>query len=121
MTLTPDTMQALVQLSKTMPNSDQFLQRIVHGLAAEMRDEKSVLAVMITTPTGDSGDFRIIVEKLVAGKTHHPVQITERADPSMLGGVILTFGDEQVDMSVRASLSQAAHAIAGQHFSPIRS
>ncbi len=121
MTLTPDTMQALLQLSKTMPNSDQFLRRVMYGLAAEMRDEKSVLAVTIVTPTGDSGAFGKEVERLIAEKSHHPVQITERADPSILGGVILTFGDEQVDMSVRTSLTQAAHAIAGQHFSPTRS
>lgn len=121
MTLNQDTMQALVQLSKTMPNSDQFLRRVVYGLAADMRDEKSVLAVTIVTPSGQSGPFRTEVERLIAEKTHHPVQITELADPSILGGVILTFGDEQVDMSVRASLSQAAHAIAGQHLSPTRS
>jgi F0F1-type ATP synthase delta subunit len=39
------------------------------------------------------------------------VSIVESKDPSLIGGAVVTFGDEQIDMSVRSALNQAAHSL----------
>lgn len=107
---TEDTVKALLELSKTLPDPQGFLRAVRDGLIDEVGGG-GTLSVTIVTPSGNAGDLRASVEDMLTQKLGRPVEITERADPSIIGGAIVTFGDEQIDMSVRGALQQAASAI----------
>lgn len=108
-----DTVRALIELSKTLPHGGQFLREVRDGLTAEVGSGSSVIDVVITTPTGDAGDLKQAVKEMLKSRFKKPVQITEKADKSLIGGAIVMFGDERIDLSVRGSLTQAVSAIGG--------
>ncbi len=106
-----DIAQALLDLAKTMPDGQKFLRDIRDELAKHVGGEEAV-RVVLTTPTGDAGPLKASVSQLLQKKLNRPVEITERADPSLIGGAVILFEDEQVDLSVRGALEQAQEAFA---------
>lgn len=107
-----DTVQALVELSRTMSDGEQFLRDVRDGLIKHVGDG-AALQVIITTPDGNAGELKAEVEQMLQKKHNRPIVITEKADKSILGGAIVTVGDEQIDLSVRGSLRQAAERMSG--------
>lgn len=77
------------------------------GFGSHMRGDGTI-HVTIVTPSGDAGSLRESVASMLRQKFNRSVDVTERKDPSLIGGAIITFGDEQIDMSVRGALRQAA-------------
>lgn len=109
-----DMTKALLQYAATLPNREEFLREVQRELVREIGDAGKTLAVQIVTPSGDAGPLKAHLATMLEQKTGRMVEVSERADPAMIGGVIINFGDEQVDMSVRSSLEQAAVAFGSQ-------
>ena len=115
MTLLPDdAVHGLIELSKTLPNGEEFLRAIRDGLSRQIGKEESILHVTIETPSGDAGALRGAAEELLRKKFgNRPIEFHERSRKDLIGGAVITFGDEQIDLSVRGALTQAASAITG--------
>ncbi len=104
-----DLVQAVVGLSKDH-GGKAFLREVLAGLERELGGA-GTLPVVILTPSGDAGDLAAKVTEMLTKKFDRPVQLTQKADPSMIGGVIVQFGDERVDLSVRGALEQFGSAL----------
>lgn len=73
--------------------------------AADARSES--LVATITTPNGDAGPLKDVIRDVLEKKTGKKIEIAEKADPSLVGGVLIQYGDERIDMSVLRSLERA--------------
>jgi F-type H+-transporting ATPase subunit delta len=118
-----DIAKALVELIKVLPPEDvpqacdnalKLLEKSgSHGLhdfpglvLKALEEQEGILFASITTPSGSIGKeqlqkFNQLLEKAFGKK----VQMTEIADPSLIGGAILRVGDEMYDSSIRAAIS----------------
>ena len=92
-----------------------YLER--HGLSSEMRHFPRMLAeewhkkeesipVTLTTPSGRAGAHGERISVTIGDALEKKVSLTERADPSLLGGARLSYGDERLDFSLCSALEQ---------------
>lgn len=65
----------------------------------------AILAVLIT-PTGDAGALRDTIAQMLEKRLGRVVELVQKADPSIIGGAILTIGDDRIDMSIKGELEQ---------------
>jgi hypothetical protein len=122
--------RAFVDIAQTLPAAEvpaladataAFL--VFHGLSRHaplfprlverewLKREGAVSAKMITT-SGRAGKFREEVLTLVQDALRRPCHLEEIADPSVLGGVLLTVGDECFDATLRGALTDLAQKLA---------
>lgn len=86
----------------------QLGPRDLSSLVIEALGEKSqTLIVTLATPSGSAGTLTQSVKQLLEKKTGRPVEILEKKDPSLIGGVVISYGDQRIDYSVRSSLTDA--------------
>jgi F0F1-type ATP synthase delta subunit len=76
---------------------------------------KGLVSATLVTPTGDAGAAKAAVLAVLEEKFGPSVQLTERADPKLIGGAVLLIGDKRIDMSVQGALQEAASALRGTH------
>lgn len=68
------------------------------------RKEQAVEAVL-ATPTGAAGAEARAIGMLLSSALQRPCTVEERAEPALIGGAVLTVGDERFDYSVRRMLA----------------
>jgi hypothetical protein len=94
-----------------------------HGLHAQVRDLDRLLSdaahehagtvrLTIATPTGDIGPFVQTIAKAIEQKTGRPVDVRQKADKRIIGGAVVQYGDERIDMSLRGALDHAEELFA---------
>jgi len=81
--------------------------------AAKKRGE--TITAIITTPTGDSGPLKEKIRAELAKKYGKPIRVLERKDEALLGGAVVEYGDERVDVSVRYALDKAKTELSTTH------
>ena len=106
-----DVARALLELSTSLPNGKEWLRAVRDELSKEVKGAEGALHVTLTTPTGNAEHLAAAVKKMLEQKHGRPVQITERSNPTLVGGAILQYGDQQIDLSVRGSLQGLETAI----------
>lgn len=70
--------------------------------------EEGVVPIRITTVTGHAGAMKDEVLHIVKTALGRPCAVEERADPSILGGVMLGIEDERFDCTLRGALVELA-------------
>lgn len=70
---------------------------------AAMEREQTIVAT-ITTPTGDAGALKDTIKESLKKRFGREIEIEERKDETLLGGAVIAFGDERIDMSVKGAL-----------------
>ena len=83
----------------------------LHLLKEALEEHERTIVIHLITPTGDAGTLAKTIADLIEKRYHRPVSVIQEADPSMIGGVIISFGDERLDLSVRATLRSYARAL----------
>lgn len=76
------------------------------------RQKERAVEAVLATPGGAAGDHARAIGELLASVLKRPFVLTERADPSLIGGAVLTIGDERFDYSVRRMLAELGSTIA---------
>lgn len=95
---------AIAQLTKDgLAHEIPHLPRLFNQVLA---DKHGLVSVVLITPTGDAGSLKTAVADTLKKKLGHPIEIEERADPTMIGGAVLWVGDERIDMSLRGALQR---------------
>jgi F-type H+-transporting ATPase subunit delta len=119
---------ALVQqllASKAHPVTIQLLSLVVeagHGreltqivdrfvAIASARGEAAVAEVRVASPISDEQRQRLA--EALSSARGRPVDVKVIVDPSVLGGVVTTIGDEVIDGSVRRRLEQLRSSLTG--------
>ena len=77
------------------------VQRRYHELSLE---RQAIVEVYVTAAEPLSPGMRTRLRQLMENRTDSTVMLIERTDPSVLGGLIVRVGDEQIDMSVARQL-----------------
>ena len=79
-----------------------------------LKELEQTLTVTLITPTGDAGPLKKTVTDMLKKKLGKEVEVEEQADASIIGGAILQFGDERIDLSVRGSLQDLERQLTTQ-------
>jgi F-type H+-transporting ATPase subunit delta len=85
------------------------LRRAYDGLAAR---EAELIEVEVTSAVSLTEDTRNQIAARVAQATGRKVELAERVDPEILGGLVLRVGDVIVDGSVQARIRQLRRRLA---------
>lgn len=87
-----------------LPSSSRDLE---HLMQQALRERSGTIRVTITTPTGSSGELAAKVRTLMKEKAGKEAEIIEQKDPTIIGGAVISYGDERIDLSVKRSLVDA--------------
>ena len=93
-----------------------------HGLLRESRKfltlvertehkQEGIVPVKITTKNGDSGPMKKELLRVMESALRRSCQLEEQADPSVIGGLLLTIGDERFDATIRSALMDLAEKL----------
>lgn len=77
-------------------------------------DAHAITSAIVITKNGNNPAMVSAVKKILETKLKHSIDVIERADPSILGGAILQFGDERIDLSVKGTLERFSQSL-GTH------
>jgi F0F1-type ATP synthase delta subunit len=97
-----------------------------HGLKAEaaklprlfakaLAEKQGIVHAILITKSGNAGSLADAVRSLLEKKYDTSIDLEEKADPSVLGGAILTIADERIDLSVRGALEQLERSLSASH------
>jgi F0F1-type ATP synthase delta subunit len=64
------------------------------------------VSIVLMTPTGDLGASRRAMLEALEKLSGREAELEEQADPSLLGGAVLAYGDERFDASLRGALDR---------------
>ena len=81
-----------------------FLGEIADAFDARMVDYQDTENAVVTTAVALSPEQKERLRSALAEKLHKTIRITERIDRSILGGVIVQYGDTRIDNSVKYRL-----------------
>jgi F-type H+-transporting ATPase subunit delta len=82
---------------------------LVNDIAHELFEQKGELLVDVTSARPLTDQVRAELKHVLKQATNaHEVDLAERIDPSLLGGLIARTPDAQLDASVRTKLKQLA-------------
>ena len=87
-------------------------QELLVLLSHAVEEHTRVLPVTIVTPTGKAGSIAEIVSQALERKTGKRVTITQRADPAIIGGAVILYGDKRIDCSMQRTLEDAETILA---------
>lgn len=85
-------------------NREAHLPAIATEFGNMYRQYKGIDNVTVTTPFPLTDDLRKKFKQVIIEKTGRQVDLTEKVDPSLIGGFVVKIGDRQMDNSVKAKL-----------------
>ena len=81
----------------------------LHDIAIEYQEQykakHAIITATVTTATGLDDDMKSAVLKLIKGSGNSEVELIQRIDKDLIGGLILRIGDQQYDGSLQRRLS----------------
>ena len=77
-----------------------FLRLLRRSLAKE----NTTLTLTLVTTSGNAGTHAASIASSVHHATGKPVELQESADPALLGGALIAYGDERFDASLRGAI-----------------
>lgn len=97
---------ALTEALKTegLPSSPEEVLRLLTSVSEE---QSGLLTVTIASPSGDVGSSTQTIAKSIERKTGKSVVVRQIKDASLIGGAVVSYGDECIDLSVKRSLEDA--------------
>lgn len=84
---------------------ENLLKEIADAYEERYRVFKHITVAEIKTASPLDDELRNQILSIVKGMTNDEIQLKELIDPSLLGGFILTVGDQQIDSSVKRRLN----------------
>ena len=82
----------------------QMLPNIAAGYSSLLESHRGIISGSITSAVAlDAQSRKKIMDKLAATFTGE-LQLTEKIDPALIGGFIITIGDNQIDASVSSKI-----------------
>lgn len=117
-TMTPEVMQVLGYVGTS---SDRRLLPMVVNKYKGLVDEKgTTVPVQVTTAMPLDGDLRASILRKMSAELGKPVYLMEHVDPAIIGGLVLSVGDELRDASIRTQLEQMRRTLSGEDASGMK-
>lgn len=89
--------------------SSTFLNSFPKVVRRELQRRGRALFALLSTPGGASGAARSTLLATLEKTLAASVELEEKADATLLGGAVITVGDERLDMSLRGALQHLSH------------
>jgi len=83
---------------------ETFLPGITRVFGAYYKREKGITEAILTSVEEIRTDLKEKLQNLLKEQLKTEIQFSEKVDPDLIGGFVLTVEDEQVDASVRRNL-----------------
>lgn len=87
-------------------NREDVLPAIAEEFHARYNEFKDIVAAEVVTTFPLTADMRKEFEAIVVRISGKTVELTEKIDPSLIGGYILRVGDKQIDESIQSRLTE---------------
>ena len=78
------------------------LPNIINSFVALYQAQKNIVQAEVSTAIAIDDTLRAKIKKQIGSEN---VELVEKIDPSLIGGMILRIGDQQVDTSIKKQLS----------------
>ena len=88
----------------TRQNRELHLEEIATEFETQYKNHKKILTAIVTTTSGLDDELRSKVLELVRNGSDSTVEIIEKTDKSLIGGMIVRIGDKQEDLSISRKL-----------------
>ena len=95
---------------------ENYLYEIAKEYLVQYKSKNNIITAMVTTATGLDADMKSAVLKLVKGSADSEVELVERTDADLIGGLILRIGDKQYDGSLQRRLSDLKQEFGNNSF-----
>lgn len=92
------------------------LEGIAHGFINLYRIHKGIEEAMVTSAHALSEAQRKEIREKLHSITGHSIEITEKVDPSLIGGVKIRVGDKEYNGSVAYQLDQLKRQFESNHY-----
>ncbi len=93
----------------TRKNRERYLPLIAAEFDNLYNQHKGIDKVNITTTFPLTDDLRKQFENTITKLTGRKLVITEKIDPSLIGGYVIKIGDQQIDDSVKSKLTELSY------------
>lgn len=90
----------------TRKNREMYLPEVALAFREQYHTVKGIVESTITTVSPISAAIKKDISAVVKNITNSEVVLTEKIDPSIIGGFVLRIGDKQIDDSVSAKLRE---------------
>ena len=85
---------------------ESILKEVLNQFVAQYNEANGIAKVRVTTATKlDEKIKSTLIEKIKAKFNYNKIELEEKIDINLLGGVLLRIGDKQLDGSVRRQLN----------------
>ena len=102
---------AAIHMLKQQGMEQQISQLPKYLLEAAEAQTGANTAILIT-PSGNAGSLAKAAAETLKQRYGRTIAIVEKADPSLIGGAILQFGDDRIDVSLKGALKAAQTTLA---------
>jgi F0F1-type ATP synthase delta subunit len=90
---------------------DESAPHFLQLLRESLEEHERRIVVTVITPNGDGGSLPVSLVKFLEKQYKRPVFVRQEADPHLLGGAVILFGDERIDVSLRGTLESFARSL----------
>jgi len=84
---------------------EKFLHEVAKAFITQYNEYKHIILAEVTTTFTLTDELRAEVKKVVKEISGKTVELTEKVDESIIGGVVIKVGDRQIDDSISAKLN----------------
>lgn len=89
-----------------------FLEGIAHQYLAQYKKFKGIETAVITSAVGLDDTLRAAVYKIISESLNSEIELIEKVDKRIIGGLIVRVEDKQYDASISSELKKLARAFA---------
>ena len=82
-------------------------EEVLRLLTQAAEESAGTVTVTIASLTGDAESLVPAITAAIEKKTGKKVQIKQKKDSSLIGGAVISYGDERIDLSVKRALEDA--------------
>lgn len=92
---------------------ERFLDAIAKEFVRQYKAHKNIITAEVTSVIPLDEELRRQVIRKIQESTRSEIELVEKTDPLLIGGLVLRIGDRQVDNSIRRKLADVKRVIAG--------
>jgi len=92
---------------------ENYLEAIAREFLDQYKSHKNILTAVVTSAVGLDDSIRSEVIKIVRDSANTEVELVEKADKDLIGGLILRVGDKQIDASIQHKLKLLSKSFSG--------
>ena len=83
---------------------ENYLEAIARKFQNQYKSHKNILTAVVTSAVGLDDNIRSEIMKIVKDSANAEVELVEKANKDLIGGLILRVGDKQIDASIQRKL-----------------